>query len=85
MPRKKQIEKCDIETTDEHYKAQSWCFKKGIKVYPKWVKKKLKVEIYNPLTTNRLTLSKESYTNCESQQVIWDLYIKLHNKYKKLS
>ena len=84
MPRRIPPKPCNIDTSPEHYEAFSWCTKNGIKVYPKWVKNELRVEIDNSNTKNRYTISKESYTNCESQQVTWDLYIKLYDKYKNL-
>lgn len=84
MPRRNQVERCkDVNTLDEHYQAMLWCHRRGIKIYPTFIKHKLHIEIYNPLIKNRLTVSQNDYTNCQAQQIIWDLYIKLCNKYKK--
>lgn len=82
MIRKKEIKKCVVITDEHHFEAMLWCHNIGIKVYPIYKKHNLHIEIFNPLIKNRLTLSKESYTNCESQQQIWDLYVKLYEKYK---
>lgn len=83
MAKRNKYAPCVCNTTDEHYKKMLWCMNQDIKVYPKFVKNSLHIVIDNPLTKKRLTVSTESYTNCEIQQVIWDLYIKIYNKYKK--
>ena len=79
----KKIKPCDVKVTPEHYEKMLWCHRLGIKTYPVWKKKKLYVEIENPLAKNRITMSPKDYTQCEMQQEMWDLYIKLYDKYKK--
>lgn len=85
MPRKKK-EPCNVDTTEAHYKAMLWCYRNKIYIKPRGTKKgEVQLEIHNSYkrTKNCITFSPETYTQCESQQKIWNLYVKLFDKYKK--
>lgn len=80
MP-KPRVSKCKVNTTDEHYKAIVWCFKNNIIIrpVPKFDGVWLEISV-----RKRPTMSPVGYNNCEASQKIWDLYLKLYNKYKKI-
>jgi len=85
MPRKTNPP-CNVNTSDLHYKAMLWCHRNKIYIKPRGTKKgEVQLEIHNSYKNNknRITFSPETYTQCESQQKIWDLYVKLFEKYKK--
>jgi len=71
---------CNVNTTSEHYDAMLWCIKNGIVIKPLPKQNGVYLEIY---VKKRLTISPESYTNCEASQKIWDIYVKLRKKYDK--
>jgi hypothetical protein len=84
MPIKKKEPPCNVNTTDVHYKAIVWCFRNKIFVKPHAKKNgEIILEIHNSYKKkkNCVTISPESYTKCDSQQKIWDLYVKLFDKY----
>jgi hypothetical protein len=85
MPRVKK-EPCNVNTTNEHYEAMLWCFRNKIFVKPKANKNgEVLLEIHNSYknSKNRVTFSPKAYTKCAANQEIWDLYVKLFDKYGK--
>ena len=70
-----------IQVNEDHHKALQWCLKNNIKVGVKPTKRGLKIEIND---NDKITLSPSYYTNIESQNKCWDLYLYLYQKYWEL-
>jgi|TARA_R110001606_G_C15366881_1_gene649132 hypothetical protein len=78
MPRQRKVP-CDINTTKEHYDSMLWCMRNKIFVKPFPTPTGVRLEI---CVKKRSTVSPETYENCEAQQKIWDIYVKLREKYQ---
>jgi len=74
------MKKLNIETTDEHHKAMSWCIRHNIHIYPKVVKNGFKIEIND---NGKIIRSPKVYTNYEMQLKAWELYLYFYKKFKK--
>ena len=74
------MKKLNIETTDEHHKAMSWCLKNNIKIYPKVVKNGFRIEIND---NGKLIRSPKVYSDLEVQLKMWELYLYFYKKFKK--
>lgn len=74
------MKKLNIETTDEHHKAMSWCFKNNIKIYPKVAKNGFRIEIND---NGKLIRSPKVYSDLEVQLKMWELYLYFYKKFEK--
>ena len=74
------MKRINIETTEEHHKAMSWCLKNNIKIYPKVVKNGFRIEIND---NGKLIRSPKVYSHLEVQLKMWELYLYFYKKFKK--
>ena len=74
------MKRINIETTDEHHKAMSWCLKNNIKIYPKVVKNGFRIEIND---NGKLIRSPKVYSDLEVQLKMWELYLYFYKKFEK--
>ena len=74
------MKKLNIETTEEHHEAMSWCLKNNIKIYPKVAKSGFRIEIND---NNKLIRSPKVYSDLEVQLKMWELYLYFYKKFKK--
>ena len=66
-----------------NFKAQSWCFNNGYKIYIKPIKNRKDVQIEIKIG-NRLINSKKFYPNqTVASDKIWELYSYFYKKHKK--
>ena len=74
------MKRINIETTEEHHKAMSWCLKNNIKIYPKVVKNGFRIEIND---NGKLIRSPKVYSDLEVQLKMWELYLYFYKKFQK--
>jgi hypothetical protein len=74
------LKRINIETTEEHHEAMSWCLKNNIKIYPKVVKNGFRIEIND---NGKLIRSPKVYLDLEVQLKMWELYLYFYKKFKK--
>ena len=74
------MKKLNIETTEEHHEAMSWCLKNNIKIYPKVAKNGFRIEIND---NGKLIRSPKVYSDLEVQLKMWELYLYFYKKFKK--